>query len=109
MTIGMCYRYIYLLLEVVENTYIAIKSRVGTRLHYKKGQHIVAWNISALWDRSHHLSEDVYSAMLSRGYAGEPVILDDFKTKLIDWVWLFFVAMFIMIIFYLKGRMLWVM
>ena len=109
MTIGMCYRYIYLLLEVVENTYIAIKSRVGTRLHYKKGQHVVAWNISALWDRSHHLSEDVYSAMLSRGYTGEPVILDDFKTKLIDWVWLFFVAMFIIIIFYLKGRMPWVM
>ena len=109
MTIGMCYRYIYLLLEVIENTYLAIKSRVGTRLHYKKGQHVVAWNISALWGRSYHLSEDVYSAMLSRGYTGEPVILDDFATKLTDWVWLFFVAMFIVIIFYLKGRIPWVM
>ena len=108
MTIGMCYRYVYLLLEVVENTYFAIKSRVGTRLHYKKGQHVIAWNISALWGRSYHLSEDVYSAMLSRGYTGESVILDDFKTKLTDWVWLFFVVMFIVVIFYLKGRMLWV-
>lgn len=109
MTIGMCYRYIYLLLEVVENTYLAIKSRVGTRLHYKKGQQVVAWNISALWSRSYHLSEDVYSAMLSRGYAGEPVILDDFKTKLTDWIWLFFVIMFFVIILYLNGRVLWVM
>ena len=108
MTIGMCYRYIYLLLEVVENTYLAIKSRVGTRLHYKKGQQVVAWNISALWSRSHHLSEDVYSAMLSRGYTGEPVILDDFKTKLTDWIWLFFVTMFFTIILSLSGRILWV-
>ncbi len=109
MTIGMCYRYIYLLLEVIENTYYAIKSRVGTRLHYKKGRQVVAWNISALWSRSYHLSEDVYSAMLSRGYAGEPVILDEFKTKITDWVWLFFAATFFVIILYLNGRALWVM
>jgi len=109
MTIGMCYRYIYLLLEVIENTYLAIKSRVGTRLHYKEGQKVVAWNISALWNRSYHLSEDVYSAMLSRGYTGEPVILDDFRTKLADWVWLSFTVIFLVAIFYLKGRMLWVM
>ena len=104
MTIGMCYRYIYLLLEVVENTYLAIKSRVGTRLHYKKGQQVVAWNISALWSRSHHMSEDVYSAMLSRGYTGEPVTLYDFKTKLTDWVWLLFIAMFFIITLCLSGR-----
>ena len=108
MTIGMCYRYIYLFLEVIENTYLAIKSRVGTRLHYKKGQQVIAWNISALWNKSHHLSEDVYSAMLSRGYTGEPVILDDFKVKLADWIWLFFVAMFLVIILYSRGRVLWV-
>lgn len=109
MTIGMCYRYIYLLLEVVENTYLAVKSRVGARLHYKKGQQVVAWNISALWNRSYHLSEGVYSAMLSRGYTGEPVILDNFKTKLADWIWLFFVVMFFVIILYLNRRALWVM
>ncbi|MEK7813524.1 MAG: cobalt ECF transporter T component CbiQ [Candidatus Desantisbacteria bacterium] len=98
MTLGMSYRYIYLFLEVIENTYLAIKSRVGTRLHYKKGQHIVAWNISSLWHRSYCLNEAVYHAMLSRGYTGEPVILDDFKTKKRDWVWLFLVVMFLAIL-----------
>ncbi|MBU1261798.1 cobalt ECF transporter T component CbiQ [bacterium] len=101
MTIGMSYRYIYLFLEVVENTYLAIKSRVGTHLHYKKGQHIVAWNISSLWQRSYYLNEAVYNAMLSRGYTGEPVILDDFKTKKRDWVWLFLTAFFFVAILYL--------
>jgi cobalt/nickel transport system permease protein len=71
MTLGMCYRYIFLFVEIVEHTYLAIKSRVGVKIHYKKGQHIVAWNIAYLWARSYQLNEDVYKAMLSRGYRGE--------------------------------------
>jgi len=71
MTLGMCYRYIFLFVEIVEHTYLAIKSRVGVKIHYKKGRHIVAWNIAYLWARSYQLNEDVYKAMLSRGYRGE--------------------------------------
>ena len=92
MILGMCYRYIYLFMEIVENTYLAIKSRVGGNLHYKKGQSIIAWNIASLWHRSLYLNEEVYRAMLSRGYNGESVILNDFKTKTRDWLWLFFSA-----------------
>jgi len=88
MILGMCYRYIYLFAEVVENTYLAVKSRVGTQMHYKKGQHIVAWNMASLWYRSYMLNEEVYNAMLSRGYAGEPALSHDFKSKPRDWVWL---------------------
>ena len=84
------YRYIYLFMEVIENTYLAIKSRIGRKVRYKKGQHMVAWNIASLWYRSYQLNEAVYGAMLSRGYAGEPVILNDFKSKPGDWAWLFF-------------------
>ncbi len=72
MTLGMCYRYTFLFVEIVEHTYLAIKSRVGAKVHYKKGRHIVAWNIAYLWARSYKLNEDVYKAMLSRGYRGEP-------------------------------------
>ena len=72
MTLGMCYRYIFLFVEIIENTYLAIKSRVGSKIHYKKGQHLAAWNIASLWQRSYQLNEDVYKAMLSRGYRGEP-------------------------------------
>ena len=92
MTLGVCYRYIYLFVSIIENTYLAIKSRVGAKLHYKKGQHIVAWNIASLWGRSYQLNEDVYQAMLSRGYRGEPVVLQDFKARPRDYAWLSFVA-----------------
>ncbi|MFH0940962.1 MAG: cobalt ECF transporter T component CbiQ [Candidatus Omnitrophota bacterium] len=104
MTLGMCYRYIYLFVEILENTYLAIKSRVGTKLHYKRGQHIVSWNIAYLWQRSFQLNEDVYKAMLSRGYKGEPVVLNDFKARIIDGLWLFIVVLITGMLFYLSYR-----
>ena len=103
MTLGMCYRYIYLFLEVAENTYLAIKSRVGTRIHYKRGQHMVAWNMASLWLRSYHLNEAVYQAMLSRGYTGEPAVLENFKTRWVDWVWLFMTGVFFISLIWFNG------
>jgi len=88
MTMGMCYRYIFLFIELIENTYLAVKSRVGIRVKPKSGRNIAAWNIAALWLRSCRLNEDVYMAMLSRGYRGEPVTLNELKTKPRDWLWL---------------------
>ena len=98
MTFGMCYRYLYLFVEMVENTYRAIKSRVGTGIHYKKGQRIVAWNIALLWQRSYTLNEQVYNAMLSRGYTGEVRLLHDGNIKLRDWLWLAGVVMLFTVI-----------
>lgn len=92
MVLGVGYRYIYLFIGIVENTYLAIKSRVGSVMHFKIGQQIVGCNIAFLWQRSYQLNEDVYKAMLSRGYSGEPVMWDDFKTGFRDWLWLIFVG-----------------
>lgn len=72
MTLGMCYRYIYLFVEIVEYTYLGIKSRVGMKVHHAKGRKLVGWNIANLWIRSYHLNNQVYNAMISRGYRGEP-------------------------------------
>lgn len=104
MTLGMCYRYVFLFIEMIENTYLALKSRIGGKIHYRKGQHIVAWNIAYLWQRSYQLNEDVYKAMLSRGYRGEPMVLNDFRAKAIDWVWLIVVVVISTLVFYLSYR-----
>jgi cobalt/nickel transport system permease protein len=105
MTLGMCYRYIYLFVEIIENVYLAIKSRVGAKVHYKRGQHIVAWNIAYLWNRSYQLNEAVYKAMLSRGYQGEPVVMADYKITVKDVFWLFFVALLSVAMIYLNYRL----
>lgn len=88
MTLGMCYRYIYIFIEILQNTYIAIKSRVEYVTCVKKGQRVVACNIASLWQRSYKMQNDVYQAMLSRGYDAEPKLLDEFSATFKDWIWL---------------------
>ena len=88
MVLGISYRYIYLFVGIIEDTYRAIKSRVGSGMHYRKGQRIVTWNMACLWKRSYQLNEQVYNAMLSRGFRGEPVSLDYSRVRFSDWLWL---------------------
>jgi len=101
MILGICYRYVYLFIEIIQNTYLAIKSRIGTAVHYKNGQNIAAWNIASLWRRSVHLSEEVYKAMVSRGYHGEALSWGDFQTKIRDWLWLIAVVLLTIMNIYL--------
>lgn len=101
MALGMCYRYLYLFIEIIENTYLAIKSRVGRVYSVKEGQGIAAWNIAGLWQRSYKLNEDVYNAMLSRGYRREPAVLSEFKAAPKDWMWLLFVIIILSAAFYI--------
>ncbi|MCM8762821.1 MAG: cobalt ECF transporter T component CbiQ [Candidatus Omnitrophica bacterium] len=101
MTLGMCYRYIYLFIEVVQNTYLAIRSRVEFVSSLKHGQGIVAGNIASLWQRSYVLQNQVYSAMLSRGYMAEPKTMDEFHMSIKDWI---FLAMAILILVLVYGK-----
>ena len=104
MVLGMCYRYLYLFIEIVENTHRSIRSRVGSGIHHRKGQKVVAWNIAHLWLRSYALNDQVYKAMVSRGFRGEPVTLDHFQTRHRDWVWLLAVAAMILLLVYTEHR-----
>lgn len=89
LTVSMCYRYLYLFATMVENIFTAIKSRVGVISHHREGQRLVAWNIANTWNRTTQMSEEVYMAMLSRGYTGEPRLLNEFHSTLKDWACLF--------------------
>ena len=88
MTIGMCYRYIYLFIKIIEDTYIALKSRSAIAISAGRGQRIASWNIANLWHRSFLLHKEVYGAMASRGYSGEVYMANNFKVCAKDWMWL---------------------
>ncbi len=94
MTLGMCYRYIYLFIEILENTYTAIQSRVGRIRSSLHGQKVVAANIAGLWQRSYQLQNEVYGAMVSRGYSGEPHVFFGGRPSAKDWVCLAVVSVF---------------
>lgn len=84
MILGMTYRYIYLLLDNIQNTFTAIKSRTGYVKSTRKGQRIVGLTIASLWMNSYRMQSQVYNAMISRGYTGEPKIIDEFRMRKTD-------------------------
>jgi cobalt/nickel transport system permease protein len=86
MTMGMCYRYVYLFLDIIKNMFTAIKSRVGYISSATTGRRIVTANMAGLWIRSYRLHTQVYDAMISRGYTGEPKVMDEFHCRFSDYL-----------------------
>src|SRR5690242_8756145 len=91
LTIGMAYRYLFLLLDAVDDMYTARKSRtlVGEagRREVKEGRRFVAAGAGALFGKAHQLSEEVHQAMVARGYTGNARTLAAFRLGAADAVW----------------------
>lgn len=98
----MTYRYIYLFVQSIENIYLAIKSRTGGTIPVNKGKKIVTWNIAAFWNRTENLNQQVFNAMISRGYKGEIFIFEDEKLHVKDMIFLLVIVMFSLIILFVK-------
>jgi len=90
MTLGTCHRYLFLLLDIIQNTLVAIRGRAGFVTSSKTGRRVIALNMAGLWLRSYRTHSQVYEAMLSRGYTGEPVMLNEFRARKNDYLFLLF-------------------
>ena len=79
--LGMSYRYIHLLLNLMLDLHLGRKSRTLRISSWSEDQGWVAARIGYLFKRSHSLGESVYNAMLSRGFQGEPKIIDEMRSE----------------------------
>jgi cobalt ECF transporter T component CbiQ len=84
----MTHRYIYLLLNTASSLFLARKSRKVGPEDWRATHQWLGSLLAALLQKSYHLSQEVYLAMLSRGFRGEPVLMDDFRLRKPDLVWL---------------------
>jgi len=75
----MMYRYVFVLLRVAEDMYLARRARTIVPADAAQERRRVAARIGALFLRSRRISEQVYAAMLARGYRGEPKTLVRFR------------------------------
>jgi cobalt/nickel transport system permease protein len=85
--LSMTYRYIILLVQMVYDIHIARKSRT---LHYGSTgteQRWVASRMGYLFKKTYVMSQDVHSAMLSRGFSGDVRTFTIFKAKGYDYAW----------------------
>ena len=88
MTLSMTNRYLFVLLRLIQDMYRARKSRTIHPLPAADERGWVASRIGVIFKRSLEMSNDIYLAMLSRGYHGEIIALERFRTTAVDYVWL---------------------
>ena len=99
--LGMTYRYIFLFIKVAEEMFLALMSRTVGRSSLREQQHWISARLGFLLNRSANLSNEVYLAMLSRGWNGQARFLDDFCFQWKDAVWVAFICVVLVGIFLL--------
>jgi cobalt/nickel transport system permease protein len=93
--LGMTYRYIFLLLHTTNSMFLARRSRTIGSFSSGENRRWLTRALAATMAKSQHLSEEVYLAMLSRGYQGEVRVLNALSLERRDFLWIvfaFFVA-----------------
>lgn len=86
--VAMTYRYIFLFLHTANNMFLARRSRSVARFSGAANRRWLGQTLAATLGKSQHLSEEVYLAMLSRGYGGEIITLDSLSARRRDFAWL---------------------
>jgi cobalt/nickel transport system permease protein len=88
MTLSMTNRYLFVFLRLIQDMYRARKSRTIHQLSAADERGWVASRIGVIFRKSLEMSNDIYLAMLSRGYQGEVISLVRFRTTAADYCWL---------------------
>lgn len=83
--LGMTYRYIFLLLHTANDMFLARRSRLVGRIPGSADRVWIANSMGALLGKSYHLSDQVYLAMVSRGFRGEAKLLEPLRLRPLDW------------------------
>jgi cobalt/nickel transport system permease protein len=86
LVLSMTYRYIFLFLHTVNGIFLARKSRVVARTRGAEQRRWIGGTIGSLVSRSFKMSNDVYAAMLARGFTGEMRTYTTFRMTTRDWV-----------------------
>lgn len=69
--LDMTYRYIFFFVKVFEEMHLALKARLVRNMNSVAARRWIGSRIGYIFKRSVKMSEDVYMAMLARGYSGE--------------------------------------
>jgi energy-coupling factor transporter transmembrane protein EcfT len=88
LVLGMCYRYIFHLLNTVTDMYTARKARTVSRDgDVQTGRAFVSATAGALFGKANALSEEVHMAMISRGYTGNVRTMRPRRVGPLDVAW----------------------
>jgi cobalt/nickel transport system permease protein len=83
--LSMTYRYIFLFLHTTNGILLARKSRVVARTTGGEQRRWISGTMGNLMSRAFKMSNDVYAAMLARGFSGEMRALSLYRMRAADW------------------------
>lgn len=86
------YRYLFQLVRLVQDLVVARLARTLGPVSRRDDHRFIAAAVGTLFVRSQGLGEEVYLAMVARGYTGEVVVLERLRLRARDAVWLVAVA-----------------
>ena len=97
LVLGMTYRYIYVLLRIMNDMFLSRTSRTVVRLSSRQERATEGAIAGTLLSHSLDMSSEVYLAMQSRGFTGYSHILKPGRIRIHDYVWITFVAVFVLL------------
>ena len=83
--LSMTYRYIFLFLHTINGIFLARRSRLVAKAGGSEQRRWIGGTLGALMSRSFKMSNDVYAAMLARGFTGEMRTYTTFAMTGRDW------------------------
>ena len=86
LVLSMTYRYIFLFLHTTNGILLARKSRVVGRTRGGEQRRWITGTMGNLMSRAFQMSNDVYAAMLSRGFTGEVRVYSTYRMRPADWL-----------------------
>lgn len=95
--LSMTYRYIFLLISLASDMFTARVSRMVRASSPREDRRFAATSMGTLLGKSHTMSDEIYAAMVSRGFNGEPMSTHRFSMRGADWAWLGAVALMAML------------
>jgi cobalt/nickel transport system permease protein len=88
LVLSMTYRYIFLFLHTANGILLARKSRVVGRSTGGEQRRWITGTMGNLMSRAFKMSNDVYAAMLARGFGGEVRTFSTYRVRPADWAML---------------------
>lgn len=85
--LAMTYRYLAVLMQAADDQFVARRSRTVGHSDNARGRRFVGASMGALFGKTLALSEEVYSAMLSRGFDGDMRTLARLRWRMTDSLW----------------------
>lgn len=85
LVLAMAYRYIFLFLHLANGMFEARKSRIVARTSGNEQRRWISGSMGGLLNRSVKMSNDVYAAMVARGFSGSIRTFAEYRMTRADW------------------------